>query len=311
MPSARHHGVVRLTPTLLLLVAACGPPAAPPPAAPSSGTVLWVTPPVAVAGVTYRRFESVAARATVSYHIYLPPEYETAPTRRFPVLYWLHGSGGGLGGIAPLTTWFDGAIRAGRIPPMLVVFANGMASSMWADSKDGRVPMETVVTRDLITEVDAQFRTVASREGRLLEGFSMGGYGAARLGMRNADRFAAISVLAGGPIDLDFNGPRALGNPAERARILRDVYGDDLEYYRQLSPLTVAGPFAASAATRPRMRIVVGTLDDTRPASLALHQRLDSLGVAHEFVELPGVGHDTMAIFGALAERAWGFYRGE
>ena len=305
---SRHVPVVQCT--ALAMAAACGPATAPPPAAPAPSAVTWITPALTVSGVSYVRFDSPTARATVSYHVYLPPQYTAEPTRRFPVLYWLHGSGGGLGGIAPLTAYFDGAIRAGRIPPMLVVFANGMASSMWADSKDGRVPMETVVTRDLVTEVDARFRTIATREGRLLEGFSMGGYGAARLGMRYAERFAAFSALAGGPIDLDFNGPRALGNPAERARILRDVYGDDLEYYRLLSPLIVAESFAAGAAPRPRIRIVVGMLDETRPASVALHQRLEALGVVHDFIEVPGVGHDTMALFGALGERAWAFYGG-
>lgn len=298
--------MLKLTLALLVMLPGCrASETAVPDAAPTPG---WVTPAVAAPGVMYRQFTSAAARTTVSFHVYLPPAYAAEPTRRFAVLYWLHGSGGGLGGIAPLASHFDAAIRAGRIPPMLVVFANGMTSSMWADSRDGRVPMETVVARDLVAEVDARFRTIATREGRMLEGFSMGGHGVARLGLRYPDRFGAISALAGGPIDLDFNGPRTQANPAERARILRDVYGDDLAYYRELSPLTVAGVFAATSAPRPRIRIVVGAADATRGASLALHERLEMLGIAHDWVELPGVGHETLAIFAALGDRAWPFY---
>jgi enterochelin esterase-like enzyme len=294
---------------VLAVSAACTTAATQPPASATPTAVTWVTPAVTGAGVSYQLFASSAARATVSYHVYLPPQYTTAPTQRFPVLYWLHGTGGGLGGIAPLSAHFDAAIRAGTIPPMLVVFANGMASSMWANSLDGRVPMETVVTRDVVDDVDARFRTVATRDGRLLEGFSMGGYGAARLGMRGAERFGAVSMLAGGPIDLDFNGPRARANPAERDRIFREVFGNDLAYYRALSPLTVAEAFARAAGPRPRLRIAVGTLDDTRDASAALHERFTALGVAHEFVEVPGVGHDTMALLRGLGEMGWAFYR--
>lgn len=282
------------------------------PAPPSeSQAASWVTPAVSAPGVVYRTFASAAARTTVSYHVYLPPTYDVESARRFPVLYWLHGTGGGLGGIAPLAAHFDAAIRAGRIPPLLIVFANGMTSSMWADAKDGRTPMETVVARDLVAEVDARFRTVATREGRLLEGFSMGGHGVARIGLRYPERFGAISMLAAGPLDLDFDGPRARANPAERARILRDVYGDDLTYYRAQSPLTVAEQFASRSGPRPRVRIVVGDADNTAPGSAEFSALLGTLGISHEHVVLPRVGHDTMALFAALGERGWGFYRSQ
>lgn len=278
---------------------------------PSSENTSWVTPAVSAPGVEHRVFSSQTARTAVSYHLYRPPQYDAEPTRRFPVVYWLHGSGGGLGGIAPLAAHFDAAIRAGRIPPLLVVFANGMTSSMWANSKDGRIPMETVVAQDLVNELDTRFRTVATRDGRILEGFSMGGHGAARIGLRYPERFGAVSMLGAGPLDLDFAGPRALANPAERARIMRDVYGDDLAYYREHSPLTVAEAFARGPGARPRLRIVVGDADNTAPGSTAFSALLGALGVAHEYRLLPGVGHDTMALFAALGERVWAFYRPE
>ena len=309
-PSLRTIGAA----TLLASSIACSGRSAPLPAEPApeppTPTPGWVTTTVNAPGVVYRIFQSEAARTAVSYHIYQPPQYDAEPTRRFPVLYWLHGTGGGLGGIAPVAAHFDAAIRSGRIPPMLVVFANGMTSSMWADSKDGRTPMETVVARDLVAEVDARFRTVATREGRILEGFSMGGYGVARIGLRYPERFGAISMLAAGPLDLDFDGPRARANPAERARIFREVYSDDLAYYRAQSPLTVAESFAQRAGARVRLRIVVGDADNTAPASAAFSTLLRGLGVAHEYILLPNVDHDTMALFAALGERNWSFYRG-
>lgn len=269
----------------------------------------WVTAQVTAPGVTYVRFDSRAAGTAVSYHVYAPPQVAAEPTRRFPVLYWLHGTGGGLGGIPTLAAHFDTAIRAGLVPPLFVVFANGMAESMWADSKDGRVLMETVVARDLVADVDTRFRTMANRQGRLLEGFSMGGYGAARIAWRFPDVFSAVSLLAAGPLDLDFDGPRARANPAQRARIFQSVYGSDLAFYRALSPLTVANGLPSLTTMRPRIRMVIGTLDDTRPGSEWLRAKLDSLAVPHEYTAIPNAGHDTMALLRGLGTSGWSFYR--
>jgi poly(3-hydroxybutyrate) depolymerase len=67
-----------------------------------------------------------------------PEGYDAEAERRFPVLYWLHGSGGGLPGLPELAQRFDAAMRAGKMPPALVVFPNGLPGGMWCDSKDGR-----------------------------------------------------------------------------------------------------------------------------------------------------------------------------
>jgi len=107
----------------------------------------WMTERVGVQQVQYRVFQSTAAGATVSYHVYVPVAYDRQPNARFPVLYWLHGTGGGVRGIAPISRYFDDAIRTGKIAPMLVVFANGLPEGMWCDSADGKTPVETVFER--------------------------------------------------------------------------------------------------------------------------------------------------------------------
>ena len=268
-----------------------------------------VTAPVRAPRVEFHTFESKAAKAKVSYHLYTPNAYETEKERRFPVLYWLHGSGGGLQGIAPVSAWFDAAIREGKIPPMLVVFPNGMASSMWCDSKDGTVPMETIVIKELLPHIDATFRTLATREGRIIEGFSMGGYGAARLGFKYPQLFGAVSILAGGPLDLDFSGPRATGNPAERERILNGTFGGDLDYYRSQNPITVAEQQADALRGKVRIRIAVGARDNTGPLNHAYSEHLKKLDIAHTFTIVADVGHDTPGLLTGLGEANWEFYR--
>lgn len=267
-----------------------------------------VTPAVPAPGVTFHTFASAAAKTNVSYHLYTPEAYDTESGRRFPVLYWLHGSGGGLGGIAPVSAWFHEAIREGKIPPMLVVFPNGLASSMWCDSKDGSVPMETIVIKELIPHLDATARTIATREGRIVEGFSMGGYGAARLGFKYPQLFGAVSILAGGPLDLDFAGPRATGNPAERERILKGTFGSDLDYYRSQNPITVAEQQADAVRGKVRVRIAVGARDNTGPLNRAYSEHLKKLNIAHTFTTVPDAGHDTLALLKGLGEANWEFY---
>lgn len=192
---------------------------------------------------------------------------------------------------------------------MLIVFANGLASSMWCNSKNGAVPMETIVITELIPHIDATFRTLAKRESRLIEGFSMGGYGAARLGLKYPDMFGAISILSGGPLDLNFKGPRATGNPAERERILRDTWGGDMSYYRAQSPLTVAEQNVASVRGKVVIRQAVGDCDFTLELNRAFSEHLAKLKIPHTFTALPGVKHDTLAVLKALGDANWTFYR--
>ena len=269
----------------------------------------WVLPAVAAPRVERHIFQSAAVKAKVSYFLYTPEIYGTEKERRFPVLYWLHGTGGGAQGIAPLSAFFDRAIREGKIPPMLIVFPNGLSSSMWCDSKDGAVPMETVVVKELIPHIDATFRTIAKREGRIIEGFSMGGYGAARLGFKYPDLFANISILAGGPLDLEFKGPRATGNPKEREGILQTTYGGDMEYFKTQSPWMLAEQNNATVRERTNVRVVVGADDFTAGLNRKLAAHLKQVGIPHTFTEIPQIAHSTMPLLNAHGEKNWEFYR--
>ena len=270
----------------------------------------WITPTVHAPRVEQRFFESATAKTRVSYFLYAPEVYDTDQARRFPVLYWLHGSGGGGAGVSPIAAHFDAAIRAGKIPPLLVVFPNGMKNSMWCDSKDGRVPMETVVVKELVPHVDATCRTLTNRTSRLIAGFSMGGYGAARLGFKYLDLFGTVSIFAGGPFDMELRGPRIRGNPTERDQLLQNVYGDDLNYFQAQSPLRLAEQNAAALREgRLRIRMATGERDNTLQLNRQLSEQLKQLNIPHTFTTVPGVGHDPKALLAALGKAGWEFYR--
>lgn len=302
----------RRMPSLAALVAllptcVCAQSQAKAPAANRPDELPWVTQQVEAPRVSYHTFESCAAKSEVSYHVYAPPAYENSGSERFPVLYWLHGTEGGVKHIRPVARMFHSAIRDEDVPPMIVVFVNGLSKRLWTDSKDGRAPIETVFIDELIPHIDKSMRTIPRREGRILEGFSMGGYGAARIGFRHPELFGGISILAAGPLDPDFEGPRATGNPL-RDRILEDVCDGDMDYFRATHPWTLAESQAGILRKGETIiRQAVGSKDLSLYLSRRFHQHLEALGIPHEFHVVEDVGHDTPALMAGLANAA--FYR--
>ena len=304
------HGLTVLVPLAIVvagpLVAAGADTEAPVRAAASAR---WVTPAVEAPGVTHHTFESPAAQGRVSYHLYTPHAYDREPERRFPVVYWLHGSGGGLPGIPQIARHVDAAIESGAAPPLLVVFVNGLVEGMYVDWHDGSTPVETVIVEDLVPHVDATHRTIAARTGRMLDGFSMGGYGAARLGFKFPEMFAAVSIMGAGPLQADLlhSAPRAGRRRA--GEVLRRVYGGDRAYFLDVSPRTLAARNAEAIAADSRVRLVIGAADETLANNRDFHEHLEALGIPHAWTVLPGVGHDPAGVLDALGDDNWAFHR--
>lgn len=272
---------------------------------------MWISPAATAPGLQQQFFRSTAAKTNVSYHIYIPASYVNHKNQRFPVIYWLHGHTGGAEFLPKLVKYFDMAIREGKMPPVLIVFPNGMAESMWCNSKDGKVLMETVIINELVPHIDATYRTIQSRHGRLIEGFSMGGYGAARLGIKYADIFGAVSILGAGPMQSEFTesgGPRE--KAADRVRIMKNVYGNDPEYFKTMSPWLLAEQYADKVhGGNSIIRIVIGEQDSIKEPNLDFAERLTRLGIPHVLRVIPNVGHEPMKLYHALGRANWRFYR--
>jgi enterochelin esterase-like enzyme len=240
----------------------------------------WRTPVVEGPQISYHTFISQSADAEVSYHLYTPKVYAEDPQRRFPVVYWLHGSGGGVHGIPLLSKHVDIAIDAGQVPPFLVVFVNGLRLGMYVDWKNGSAPIESVIIKDLIPHIDASYRTIPNRKGRLLDGFSMGGYGAARLGFKYPELFGAVSIMGGGPLQETLTQtPRASSKQVEQ--LMQEVYGGKHENFRDVSPRRHAADNSALITCDSLVRIVIGSRDNTFDNNLDFHNYLTDLGITH------------------------------
>ncbi|MFZ9992650.1 MAG: alpha/beta hydrolase, partial [Opitutales bacterium] len=273
-----------------------------------SASPLWVTKAMQVARVTHHVFASKAVKADVSYHLYRPAIYGNDADRRFPVVYWLHGSGGGLPGIPSVARRFDEAIKDGQIPPCLVVFVNGLEMGMYVDWADGTAPIESMIVQDLLPHIDGSYRTLAKREGRLLDGFSMGGYGSARLGFKYPELFRSVSIVGAGPLQSELKStPRASRIQAEE--LLRRAFGGKQEIFREVSPRKLAERNANKIKEGALIRMIIGEKDETFGNNEDFHRHLQALDIPHGWTIVPGVGHEPERVFAALGDDNWEFYR--
>ena len=273
-----------------------------------ASSLQWVTPEVRGRGLSFHTFPSKAVGTEVSFHIYVPSAYTNVEARRFPVVYWLHGSGGGLNGIARLSNRADRAILAGKVPAHLIVFVNGLSLGMYVDWANGKAPLETIIIRELLPHIDTNWRTIATRDGRLLDGFSMGGYGAARLGFRYPKLFRHVSIMGAGPMQESLDStPRASGKNA--ADLLNEVYGGDQAHFKRLSPHHYAEQNSAVLSQSSHLRLVIGDQDETFENNDRFHAQLVRLGIPHDWIILPGIGRNPMHVLRALGDQHWHFYR--
>ncbi|MDG4827531.1 alpha/beta hydrolase-fold protein [Asanoa sp. WMMD1127] len=153
--------------------------------------------------LTTAQAPSPALGGTIDYTVYLPYGYDPQAATRYPVLYLLHGRGDTMQAWTRIKADLDRLISEGTVPPVIAVLPDAPWSSRgnwYVDSsyqgEDPGRPVETALTRDLVSHVDATYRTAAHRGARLVGGYSMGGAGALRYALAHPDLFANALVLS-------------------------------------------------------------------------------------------------------------------
>jgi len=291
----------RLLLVLLLPVVAIAQMSPPPRAATDAGFGPWLDPNhTAPAGMQYRTFVSKLAGTEVSYVVYLPPDYDAATERRYPVVYWLHGRGGSQTGAVTFASRLDAAVRAGKAPAAIVVGVNGRRTSSWVDAFDGQSPVQSIIVNELVPHIDATYRTIATREARAIEGFSMGGAGAPKIGFKFPETFGVVGVISGALHDF--------ASYSARGTALQEIYGGSRDYYEAHDAWKLAEKNADAIRGRTFVRVAVGDRDNLLEKNTAYHELLTRLRIEHEFDVIAGAPHNPAQVYDGLGDKTWAFY---
>lgn len=271
--------------------------------------------------------------------VYLPPSYLTEKARRYPVLYALHGYSIGAAqwsGEIHVPQTIEGAIAQGA-QEMIVVLPDSKTvhnGSMYSSSVTTG-DFEQFIARDVVTYIDAHYRTISQRTSRGLVGHSMGGYGASRIGMKHSDVFGSLyimspcclSVRAAGPgtaesqkaleevkttadsAKLPFGLRAQLASAAawspnpKNPPLYLDLPSKDgvvqqevLAKWAANAPLAFVDQYIGNLRQYRAIAIDVGDQDGLRAGSAKLHEILDSYGVANTFEIYPGTHTSAVAV---------------
>lgn len=139
--------------------------------------------------------KSPALGRALTYNVYLPTGYAENTNVRYPVMYLLHGNGGNRNDWhvkGKMQSTVDELVAKGQIPPAIFIMPD--ANTNWyVDLKE---KMETAFIEDLMPHVEKTYRTINAREGRVIGGLSMGGYGAVRFVLKYPEKFQAAALLS-------------------------------------------------------------------------------------------------------------------
>lgn len=214
--------------------------------------------------------------------VYTPAGYEDNPTRRYPVLYLLHGAGGDENAWSELGRAqhiLDNLIAQGKAEPMIVVMPNGNGAqkavpgeyenSMYKPSFMNPRTMEgsiEVAFPDLVNWIDSHYRTLADKQHRAIAGLSMGGFHSLYISANNPQMFGYVGL---------FSAAVSRQGQGENGFIYQDL---DRKLAQQFSP----APYL--------YYIAIGRTDFLYKDNVDFRQRLDAKGYKYKYVETDG-GH--------------------
>lgn len=158
--------------------------------------LFFTTTGFAAARVQCGTVKSQHLSSAVGYCALLPPSYNTQASKKFPVLYFLHGLGGDQTFLVSTGGWnmiVDGWEQK-RFAEFVIITPDAR-NSFYINSKNGKMKYEDFFIRDFVPQMEKKFRLLGTRSGRAIGGISMGGYGALRFAFKYPQMFVSASGL--------------------------------------------------------------------------------------------------------------------
>jgi predicted alpha/beta superfamily hydrolase len=161
------------------------------------------------------RFHSTILGNDRNLIVYLPPDYDTNPNRRYPVLYMHDGQNifDGMTSYIPNQEWradeaAEGLIQAGLIEPLIIVGIDNAgidrgneflptSAKMGGQSMGGRADQYgKMIQQEIIPLINAKYRTKRGPKNTALAGSSFGGIITLYLGIHHPDLFGRLAVVS-------------------------------------------------------------------------------------------------------------------
>ena len=252
------------------------------------------TPVLASPRIECRSVSSKLLNRKVQFCALLPPSYDSSKTRRYPVLYFLHGLGQNEQAMIDSGGWnlTQDMWEQTQLGEFLIVAPDG-DRSFFINSRDGKRPYEDFFVGEFIPFVESHYRVREGKRSRGIAGISMGGYGALHLALRHPDLFGSASANSAALIE---NVPKAnvgASGQAVLSQALGNAFGNpfDRAFWDRNSPFTLVRE--SPPPEDLRIYFDCGTEDDFgfNRGAQAFHDLLLARHVPHEFHLYPG-GHD-------------------
>lgn len=206
-----------------------------------------------------------------------PDSYNKKET--YPVLYLLHGYSGSY------KDWVNKAPALKKLVDyygyMVVCPDGGYGSWYWDSPLDPNYAYETFVAKELVSYIDNNFSTVATKAGRAITGLSMGGHGALSLAFKHQDIYGAVGSTSGGvdfrPFPKNWEIEKRIGSYAENEQLWDKLVVQNLVHLLVPKSLEII--------------IDCGNEDFFYNVNIALHEKFLNRNIKHTFVQMPG-GHN-------------------
>ena len=238
--------------------------------------------PRLAAGVEMRdvTFFSASLRRDMQYRVFLPAG---AGNQKLPVVYLLHGGGGG--GFRDWSNYSDVAQFASR--GLLLVMPEGDYSYYTNAALRPQDRYEDYIVNDLPADVTRRFPALDDRDSPAIAGVSMGGFGAVKLALQHPDRFVFAGALSPA---IDVSRRRFTFRRLDQSRRFREMFGpDDSDSRRSNDPFFLVR--SVDPAKMPYVYLTCGQREALLAPNREFAVLLEHYGIAHEFHVVPG-GHD-------------------
>ncbi|HEV2801354.1 MAG TPA: alpha/beta hydrolase-fold protein [Pyrinomonadaceae bacterium] len=269
--------------------------------APASGAVACVTPAErrstnsSAGRIEYAEFPSASLGRNVRYAVSLPPSYDKQSTRRYPLVIFLHGLNNDERDWESrcIETKLEALRAASKVGDFIVAIPYG-ANSFYLNARDG-TRYEDAIVKDFLPFIDKTYRTLAAPRSRLIEGISMGGYGALLIAFKHPELFAGVAAHSAALFDELPQPPKSSEDRGGKYRydLATKLFGSppDPAFFQANNPLHLA---RTNAAGIKRLKIYFDIGESDRygfeKGNAQLSAVLKAGGVAHEYTLAPG-GH--------------------